>query len=353
MNMIKQGCYFVISTIVLLMMLVLTAHLILKSKNIDKQSHRYTRLTEIERSSVYAHMSDKAISQMLEELWAPGFQYESYTGFSEVERSGEFVTVNASGFRETGMPNDSDIWFFGGSTSFGYGVADWETIPSLVQEQLNQKVYNFARGWYYSEQENVLLSKLLVAGKKPKLAVFVDGINERCDISAYQDELTLLFQKASKNYAWGYQDFLYPIIYLSNNINLNFTSQSSKKDQMFPDTCHRFDVSYPLGDAFKRNLALRKAICTEAGIECITFLQPFAGVDGIHLNHEVLTDDARKRLQRKKENLRMALNEDDIIDISDALDGLSKHAYVDSVHYGFEANQLIANRIASQINRSS
>ena len=73
---------------------------------------------------------------------------------------------------------------FGGSTTFGYGVTDIETIPSVLQQKLRASsskqvcVYNFGRGFYYSTQERILFSNLLVAGIIPELAIFIDGLNE-------------------------------------------------------------------------------------------------------------------------------------------------------------------------------
>src|SRR5262249_916436 len=38
--------------------------------------------------------------------------------------------------------------------------------------------YNFGSAGYFSSQERILFEELLAAGRKPNLAVFVDGLNE-------------------------------------------------------------------------------------------------------------------------------------------------------------------------------
>ena len=58
-------------------------------------------------------------------------------------------------------PDDHDynMFVFGGSTTFGYGVPDEQTIASHLQEVLSHqtarevRVYNFGRGMYRSSQE--------------------------------------------------------------------------------------------------------------------------------------------------------------------------------------------------------
>lgn len=77
-----------------------------------------------------------------------------------------------------------NIFVFGGSTTFGYGIADGETIASALQRKLANssskpiRIYNFGRGHYYSTQERILFSNLLGAGTVADVAVFIDGLNE-------------------------------------------------------------------------------------------------------------------------------------------------------------------------------
>jgi len=40
------------------------------------------------------------------------------------------------------------------------------------------RVYNFGRGYYFSAQEATLFQRLLVSGRVPDVAIFIDGIND-------------------------------------------------------------------------------------------------------------------------------------------------------------------------------
>src|SRR5712692_403554 len=118
----------------------------------------------------------------------------SLRGLYAIQRgpyAGRYVNVTESGFRLTKnqgpwLPDRTKyltIFLFGGSTAFGYGLPDGETVASYLQEFFSSccpsrpaRIYNFARGGYFSSQERVLLEKLIVAGFIPDMAVFIDGL---------------------------------------------------------------------------------------------------------------------------------------------------------------------------------
>ena len=77
------------------------------------------------------------------------------------------------------------MFLFGGSTAFGIGLPDDQTIASYLQECSPENhppkrlaVYNFGRSGYFSSQELVLFQQLLNAGFVPQAAVFIDGVND-------------------------------------------------------------------------------------------------------------------------------------------------------------------------------
>src|SRR5262249_35827913 len=142
---------------------------------------------------VYPGWSRKDILELLNEFYADySLEYEPFTEFRERPRRKEYVTVDAAGFRvvknQGPWPLDhsyTNIFVFGGSTTFGYGVTNEQTIPSYLQEAASSdrrvkgvRVYNFGRGFYFSSQETILFSLLLSANVVPDIAVFIDGLND-------------------------------------------------------------------------------------------------------------------------------------------------------------------------------
>lgn len=140
---------------------------------------------------IYPNRIEADIKKLLDESWSRPMAYDSYTGFKESEWQGTYVNVAKDGYRLINKqgpwppnPTNDNIFIFGGSTMFGYGVADDETTASYLQKILrdagwkNATIYNFGQGRYFLGQERVLFEKLLLQGNLPKLAIFVDGLNE-------------------------------------------------------------------------------------------------------------------------------------------------------------------------------
>ena len=141
--------------------------------------------------TVYPGMDAQSIDQLIRETWSRPYAYEPFTQFKERPFRGRFVNVSEAGYRlskdQGPWPPENDpynIFLFGGSTTFGYGLPDDQTIASYLQEHLSLVashdvwVYNFGRGSYVSGQELALFEQLLIAGFVPDLALFIDGLNE-------------------------------------------------------------------------------------------------------------------------------------------------------------------------------
>lgn len=141
---------------------------------------------------VYPGRSEAEVRALLRETWNRPMRWAPFVGSREGRFEGRFVNVHRTGFRlsrgQGPWPPDParpSVFVFGGSTTFGYGVADDETIVSALQDYLDQHLpslrvacYNFGRGAYYSSNERILFHELLGGGLVPRVAVFVDGLNE-------------------------------------------------------------------------------------------------------------------------------------------------------------------------------
>jgi lysophospholipase L1-like esterase len=101
---------------------------------------------------------------------------------------GEHITIaedeTRASYEASGLPDDApEVWFFGGSTTWGEGQRDEHTIPSEVARLAEAagtpiRVENFAqRGWTIF-QELLQLERQLAARPAPELIVFYDGTND-------------------------------------------------------------------------------------------------------------------------------------------------------------------------------
>ncbi|MCD4676629.1 MAG: SGNH/GDSL hydrolase family protein [Desulfobacula sp.] len=139
----------------------------------------------------YPDMNRTEIDRLLAETWNRQFEYESVSQFKEKEYLGKYVNVSPFGFRkglkQNSWPLDQsayNVFVFGSSTTFGYGLPDYETIPSHINKYISQRmnkkvnVYNFGRAHYYSTHEFWLFARLLAKNQVPDLAIFIDGIDD-------------------------------------------------------------------------------------------------------------------------------------------------------------------------------
>jgi hypothetical protein len=146
---------------------------------------------EASLAQVYPDFSPAERNQMLYENWSRRFIYDDYVMFKERAFSGKYVNVSSASFRavkdQAPWPPETDnvnVFVFGGSTTFGYGLPDHQTIPSFLQDALSKRigqnvaVYNFGSGWYNSTQERIFFERLLCSGHKPDMVVFIDGLND-------------------------------------------------------------------------------------------------------------------------------------------------------------------------------
>ncbi len=141
---------------------------------------------------VYPGRSPAEVRELLRETWSRPLGWDPFSGARERRYRGRYVNVHPAGFRFShGQgpwppdPSRAAVFVFGGSTTFGYGVADEETIVSALQDELDRRLgparaacYNFGRGAAFSTGERILFQQLLAEGRVPAVAVFVDGINE-------------------------------------------------------------------------------------------------------------------------------------------------------------------------------
>lgn len=122
---------------------------------------------------------DLVVSQM---LW--GWDAKGPYGWVNQDHETKEVTV-VDGKRVTYSVDDPEytIWMFGGSTTFGVGQRQDRTIASRLVKMAEAKgirieVVNYGVSGYVNWQESQQFADDLAAGKRPDLAIFLDGAND-------------------------------------------------------------------------------------------------------------------------------------------------------------------------------
>ena len=295
------------------------------------------------------------------------FDYEQFT--EHAENSGyknKFVNVTPQLGRKTISPENCkrNIFFYGGSTTFGYNVKDDQTIPSYLGKTLLKKkqeicVKNFGRGSYFSSQENILFQKHILNKKiKPEdIIIFLDGINENGNRSSRNTGFLFEVNRALNQDYWNMYKFTFPIFFDSLAIN-QFIKRVQKKYNLQKKTdleqTNIFKLTDNLKHVYEKNILIRDGICKNLNLHCYSFLQPFATIHGKYfekptlgaIENRVLNVSENKELKEKYKVLSETKN---IINIANSLEDTIFLSYVDGVHYSPLANEKISNKIYSII----
>ena len=328
------------------------------------------KYSNVNLSSLYPDLHNDEINHLLKETWSRHFIYEPFTQFKEQPYRGNYVNIDNNGFRYTknqgSWPPQSqniNIFLFGGSTTFGYGVSDNQTIASYLQQYLNEKlgknvrVYNFGRGFYYLSQERVLYEQLLTSGFVPDMAIFIDGLN---DFSYHEDEplftgyLRQLFNagalsmskqlisKTSLGRAAGIVGD--EILSLSQKKAVNQLNDP-KMAVLLDKIINRYLMDKKLIEAASKVLEV-KSIFVWQPIPTYNFDQnnyPFATEGDGELSY------SKYGYERMVKVIRENPMGNNFIWCADMQKGLKEPLYVDQFHYSASFSKLIAEVIANQL----
>lgn len=133
----------------------------------------------------YYQAQDWAETYWREHFEADKWDYIPHRLWQTRPYTGETININENGNRLTHASDCTDeayrIYIFGGSTMWGYGVPDWNTIATGMQIALIDDgacVVNFGELGYTSSQSLMRLMQLIAQGDIPDMVIFYDGAND-------------------------------------------------------------------------------------------------------------------------------------------------------------------------------
>jgi len=134
-----------------------------------------------DKRSLYPVYSDKDFSiKLLNEFKKFSTEYKSYIGWKLNKANFDYTTVHGqyNSRKSKGEEIDDSVWFFGGSTIWGFGASDFQTIPSHFNSITERSVFNFGEiGWNSRQSLNQLITAL-GDHHKPSVIIFYDGFND-------------------------------------------------------------------------------------------------------------------------------------------------------------------------------
>lgn len=320
---------------------------------------------------VYPDLTPDEITELITDTRRVPQVYETYTQFREPAYQSKYVNVTPEGFRlsknQGAWPPAQDyykVFIFGGSTTFGYGVSDQETVPSYLQEflearsQLPLRVYNFGRCGYFSLQERILLEKLLVQGQVPNLVVFIDGLNDFILVRgepSYTRELTGFMIERDVPLAKRIAREL-PLTrpFVSAAFYSGTTEDRSSKDKASPSQSGEDELLRGVVKRYRVNKEIVESICRGFNISPVFVWQPtpLYGYDQKYnifaqFGYDEFSPHVAQGYRLMAKVVKSESMGDNFVWLADMQESLKEPLYVDAFHYSAKMCKRIAERIGT------
>ncbi len=281
-------------------------------------------------------------------------RYMPFLVWSRLPVSGAHVTVDAAGDR-VHRPGDASpvatVRFFGGSTMWGTGVSNDETIPARVQ-QLHPElaVFNHGETGFVSRQSLARLTNLVNEGAPMDVVVFYDGYNDVRSLCRF--DTSLQGHKREERIRERVQPRHHVLHSLAGStLRVLRSLVPARKPEGPPSRCHA-DPERPARviRTLLSNWGHARAIAARGGARFVAILQPVAALS------ESETDDLKNDATFKGRAhelvypaLRDAVRAADaewMIDLSRVFDRPGERIFVDAAHVSPNGNEILAREIS-------
>ena len=280
-------------------------------------------------------------------------RYEPTVAWSRMPFAGEHITVNDAGDRVHRPTTESPtryVRFFGGSTMWGSGVDDENTIPACFNAlHPDWAVFNHGESGFVSRQALARLINLVTQGEPMDLVIFYDGCNDlytlcRADVSLTGNrEQAKIARKLEKHSATA--DALFGATLevaraIGHELELDEPETLCQKD---PEHARR------VAQTLVNNWRIAHRVAELGGARMHAFLQPIATLGTP--NVEYLPDPRQGR--RAECYLAVYPLVQEIIrrepggwmhDLTDAFD-VDEYVYIDACHANGRGNRIVAARM--------
>lgn len=311
-------------------------------------------------------------SAHFEEFSSLDASYNDYIVWRREDFIGETVNI-IDGVRQTpaaGSTNSqgTKYWFFGGSTTWGTGVADGHTYPAVFSRTVGVKASNFGETGYRARQSLAFLNNLLIEADHKRLddvhVVFYDGVNDvatgcRSELRALstsrEAEIAEALDEAS---TWEEKYSLRRTFDQVKDLLSALTSRAMLV--MDPERQLGTDF-YKCSSDEGRAAAVAQAlvgswesaadIVEARGGTFTAILQPVAFIGEPDVSYLAELDESLAQQYEVVYPLVRELARDasfDFIDVTDAYDGCDS-CYIDFCHVGPEAHEILVSRLSSEL----
>lgn len=295
--------------------------------------------------------------------------YHDYIVWRRNDYSGSTINIK-NGLRKTSnVVNENNeipkYWFFGGSTTWGTGVNDEYTYPSLFAKKTNSYVTNFGESGYIARQSLAYLNNYLLNHAINDMTninvIFYDGVNEVSNRCRWEiDGLGTGREAQIKDNLKNYEQFSFSRTFNQLQFLLTKISQKLAKDNSdsastnslydcASDKTRAKEVAETLVDTWE----LVSGIVKNRGGKFTAILQPVAFYGNPEVGYLDLTSSKNLAAQYKaiypliieaaaRKNIKF-------IDMTGLYDNCT-NCYIDYCHVGPQGHQLLVSSLVSYLN---
>jgi hypothetical protein len=295
-----------------------------------------------------------------EEFAALSSRYISYIEWRREPFQGK--TINLSGpyaLRATvgaGDPSKPSVYFFGGSTMWGTGADDANTIPSLVTELGGYRAVNWGESAYTAHQSLVLLMQLLQEGHRPNVVVFYDGVNEvshkcRAELTptshAREGQIRSALAASKSENVYGLSYIARPLIALAGVVSSRIALLTRGEGQF---VCHTDGArAQQIADNLIEDWDVARRLVESYGGKFIGVLQPVSYFSDTRLEHLKLSEVERKQFKTVYPLIRQRMQgRPGLFDLTGTLDR-REYIYIDFCHLSPNGNRYVALKIVETL----
>lgn len=326
------------------------------------------------RAPVYADVP-YADDMWTEHARAWSRHFEPYYHWRRDAFSGTYINVDSNGVRRTVkpeiQPGATKVFMFGGSTLWGTGAPDAETIPSIIQGRLGDRydVYNFGETAYVSAQELNYLLYQLARGNIPEVVIFYDGANDAY-AGAYspaipRDPQNLREMESRKDAQGGFTKTVAGLYTGSNYKKLvdffGWDAAIAARGEQAWDAKVKPDIpknSQAVADMYEANIKQVNALADAYGFKAYFFWQPylFSQTRKTTPFEQRVIDRASpvwvesQRAVYEAARKRFTGREDEgIFFLGNVFDDVDEPIYIDWCHVGPNGNAIVAREILERL----
>ena len=293
--------------------------------------------------------------------------YRSYIGWRRLPYKGETISIDEQGIRNTpqsalATEKSPLVVFLGGSTMWGTGANDANTIPALFAKiaQGRYRTMNLGESGYNAFQGYLFLKLQIINGLAPDIVVSYDGVNDGCSLKSGLRPFGHQREDQIRNAMKGKDRKNEEIL----SFNHFFLSPLKSFISEFKKTT--FKVEYDLSQerieqtakALLESWLSTKDLAEKHGADFVAVLQPNAAIGKPYLEYLKLDENEIKlyklfypavlKLLQTPKYQKLSNN---VIVLTDAFDR-KEYIYIDSSHVSPNGNKIIATKIYNHINNS-